>query len=117
MLRSLTFASLLLTLACNDPGATTPAKQAEPFVPLLSLRPVAVRLVTGGTQLFQAEINYQKDVRYIRQPVGWRVVEAQGGTVNAAGLYTAPTTPGTYHVQARREDFPDITAIVTIEVK
>lgn len=117
MLRSLTFASLLLTLACHDPGATTPDKKAEPFIPLLSLRPVAVSLVTGGTQLFQAEINYQKDVQYLRQPVGWRVVEVQGGTISPAGLYTAPGTPGTFHVQVRREDFPDVTAIATVTVR
>jgi len=117
MLRMLTLSSLLLALACSAPGTTVPAKTAEPFVPALNLRPVAVSLAAGATQVFQAEINYPDGVRYLRQPVGWRVVETNGGMVNGAGLYTAPTTAGTYHVQVNREDFPDITATATVTVK
>jgi Pectate lyase superfamily protein len=33
-------------------------------------------------------------------PVVWRVEEADGGTVDAEGNYTAPSTEGTYHVVA-----------------
>ena len=32
--------------------------------------------------------------------VTWSVQEAGGGTIDAAGLYTAPSTPGSYHVVA-----------------
>ncbi|WP_285571232.1 hypothetical protein [Geothrix limicola] len=95
---------------------TAPAKP-EPFVPVLSLRPVAVKLGRGATQAFQAEINYLEGVRYLRQPVAWRVMETGGGTITAAGLYTAPDTPGTYHVQVRRDDFPEVTALATVVVK
>jgi hypothetical protein len=49
--------------------------------------------------------------------VGWRVVEAGGGTITGAGLYTAPDQPGTYHVKVMREDFPQTTAIATVTVK
>ncbi|HJV49744.1 MAG TPA: hypothetical protein VJ549_10760 [Geothrix sp.] len=114
-IRLLSLSALLLALGCHVPGST-PAKP-EPFVPALSLRPVAVQLGTGATQGFQAEINYQEGVRYLRQPVGWRVMEAGGGTINAAGLYTAPATPGVYHVQVRRDDFPEVTAQATVVVK
>ena len=31
--------------------------------------------------------------------VTWSVVESGGGTVNSSGLYTAPSTAGTYHVK------------------
>ncbi len=117
MNRLLSFSALALALACSTPGTTVPAKPAAPFVPVLNLRPVAVSLAAGATQVFQAEINYQEGVRYIRQPVGWRVLEAQGGTVTGAGLYTAPTTPGVYHVQVNREDFPNIIATATVTVK
>jgi hypothetical protein len=109
--------ALLLTLACQAPGGTVPAKPAEPFVPSLSLRPLSVTLHRGATQTFQAEINYPEGVRYMRQPVGWRVVEPEGGTINGAGLYTAPAAAGTYHVEVRREDFPEITATATVTVK
>ena len=33
-------------------------------------------------------------------PVVWSVEETGGGTVDASGQYSAPTTPGTYHVVA-----------------
>jgi hypothetical protein len=117
LVRALSVSSLLAALACNNPGNAVPAKPAEPFVPAISLRPVAVSLAKGATQPFQAEINYQEGVRYTHQPVGWRVVESGGGTINGAGLYTAPADAGTYHVEIRREDFPDITTTATVTVK
>ncbi|HJV37834.1 MAG TPA: hypothetical protein VJ528_03265 [Geothrix sp.] len=117
LMRALPFAPILLALACTAPGDTVPAKPKEPFKPSLSLRPVAVSLARGATQVFQAEINYPEGVRYMRQPVGWRVVEPEGGTITGAGLYTAPATAGTYHVEVHREDFPEITATATVSVK
>jgi chitinase len=117
LLRIVSASSLLLALACTSPGTAVPAKAAEPFVPSLSLRPVSISLGAGATQAFQAEINYQEGVRYLRQPVGWRVVEPGGGTVTGAGLYTAPALAGTYHVEVRREDFPNLTATATVTVK
>jgi hypothetical protein len=117
LVRILAASSLLAVLACNAPGDAVPAKAAEPYVPTLSLRPVAVRLGVGATQLFQAEINLQKGVHYSVSPVGWRVVEVGGGTITTAGLYTAPATPGIYHVQVRREDFQEVTALATVTVK
>jgi hypothetical protein len=115
--RVLPFSTLLLALACHAPGDAVPAKPAEPFKPLLNLRPVAVTLARGATQTFQAGINYPDGARYLRQPVGWRVVESGGGTIDGAGLYTAPDLPGTYHVEVRREDFPEVTATATVTVK
>jgi hypothetical protein len=115
--RTLSATSLLLAFACTAPGTTVPPKPAEPFVPRLALRPVAVSLARGATQGFQAEINYPEGMRYMRQPVAWRVVEPEGGTVTAAGLYTAPAAPGTYHVEVKREDFPEVIAVATVTVK
>ena len=94
-----------------------PSKPVEPFVPTLSLRPVTVSLGVGASQIFQAEINVRKGVPYPRPSVGWRVLESEGGTVTTAGLYTAPMAAGTYHVQVRREDFKEITALATVTVK
>jgi len=115
--RMISAASLLLAFACTAPGTTVPPKPAEPFVPRLALRPVAVGLARGATQGFQAEINYPEGMRYLRQPVAWRVVEPEGGTITTAGLYTAPGVPGTFHVEVRREDFPGISATATVTVK
>jgi len=115
--RTLSATALLLAFACTAPGTTVPPKPAEPFVPRLALRPVAVSLARGATQSFQAEINYPEGMRYMRQPVAWRVVEPEGGSITAAGLYTAPEVPGTFHVEVRREDFPGVTATATVTVK
>jgi hypothetical protein len=102
---------LLAAVACKGP------KPTEPFKPGLNLRPLAVSLAPGATQAFQAEVNYPEGVRYVRQPVGWRVVETGGGTITGGGLYTAPAAPGIYHVEVRREDFPEITTTATVTVK
>lgn len=106
--------SVLLLLACTPPGATVPT---QPFKPTLTLRPLAVSLARGATQVFQAEINYPEGTRYLKQPVAWSVVEPGGGTITAAGLYTAPAAEGTFHVQVIREDFPGILATATVVVK
>jgi hypothetical protein len=115
--RLLAVTAAFLIVACNAPQETVPAAPPEPFVPRLSLRPVAVSLAKGATQTFQVEINYPEGARYLRQPVGWGVLEAEGGTINPTGLYTAPKTAGTYHVRVNREDFPEITATATVTVK
>ncbi|WP_306591928.1 hypothetical protein [Geothrix sp. 21YS21S-4] len=109
------FAAFLL-LGCQAPK-DTPAAPPEPFKPGLGIRPIAVSLAPGATQAFQAEINYPKGARYLRQPVVWRVVEPDGGTVTPAGLYTAPTAPGIFHVEVKREDFPEVVATATVTVQ
>jgi len=117
VVRVLSASALLVALACRPPGNAAPSKPAEPFTPTLSLRPVAVSLGAGATQTFQAELNVQKGVRIPGSPVGWRVVESGGGTITPAGLYTAPATTGIYHVQVRREDYQEVTAVATVTVK
>jgi hypothetical protein len=116
MIRLLTTSVLLLSFACHAPGNAVPAKSNEPFKPSLSLRPVAVTLARGAAQAFQAELNYPEGMRYMRQPVAWSVVEPGGGSITPAGVYTAPGTSGTFHIQVRREDFPETTAQATVTV-
>ena len=113
----LAMTAALLILGCSDPKETVPAAPPELFVPRITLRPVAVSLAKGATQNFQVEINYPEGSRFFRQPISWVVVEAEGGTINPAGLYTAPATAGTFHVRVLREDFPNITATATVTVK
>lgn len=107
---------LLLGLACSTPKATVPPAVPASFKPTLVLRPTAVALIPGATQAFQAEINYPEGIRPLRQPVSWSVVEAEGGTITPAGLYTAPGRYGTYHVQVKRDDFPDLVMTATVTV-
>jgi hypothetical protein len=112
----LPFSLLLLGLACSTPKATVPAAPV-PFKATLILRPTAVSLIPGATQAFQAEINYPEGIRPLRQPVSWSVVEPDGGAITPAGLYTAPARYGTYHVQVKRDDFPELAVTATITVR
>ncbi len=117
MIRLMSGSALLLILACNAPETPVLKPPPEPFVAVLDLRPVAVSLLAGATQVFSAEINYPEGMRYLRQPVVWQVVEPEGGTINGAGLYTAPAKAGIYHVKVTREDFPAVTATAAVTVK
>jgi uncharacterized protein YjdB len=49
--------------------------------------------------------------------VRWSVTEPGGGTVSANGLYTAPATPGVFHVVAESVADPRQKATVTITVQ
>ena len=49
----------------------------------------------GGTVAFRAQVTGTAD-----SSVTWQVAEADGGTVDATGLYTAPAAEGTFHVRA-----------------
>ena len=64
--------------------------------PILTIFPAAETLGPGGTRQFSDSIQGLGD-----QAVTWTVQEgAAGGSISSAGLYTAPATPGTYHVIA-----------------
>ncbi len=87
------------------------------FKPSLTLSPKTVTLAPGATQSFSAQINYEPDgPRFPRQPVTWTVVEAGGGEITRTGLYTAPSSVGTYHVKAQREDHPGVSDTATVTV-
>jgi hypothetical protein len=95
-------------------GAATGANGA--FVPILNVKSGPIILVAGGTYVFDAAINYPDGVYYIRQPVHWEVVEPSGGTISLNGVYTAPQTPGLYHVKVQRDDYPAISKIIDVVV-
>ncbi len=48
--------------------------------------------------------------------VTWSVVEAGGGSVTAAGVYTAPATPGTYTVKATSQSDPSVSGTAPARV-
>ncbi len=80
----------LLTLASGcDQGATGPTV-------VVTVTPDTATVEPGNTQLFTATV-----AGIVNQSVSWSVEEPSGGTITAAGLYTAPPASGTYHVVAR----------------
>ena len=50
------------------------------------------------------------------QAVTWSVVEASGGSISAAGLYTAPGTAGSFHVKAASAADPTRSAQAPVSV-
>lgn len=74
----------------------------------VSIFPTAVTLYTQATQLFTATV-----ANATNQAVTW---SCDSGTINANGLYTAPTTAGTYHVTATSvaDNTKSATAVVTV---
>ena len=49
--------------------------------------------------------------------IHWRVKEAEGGTIDANGMYTAPNVPGVYEIFAESLPFPDLRASTYVVVR
>ncbi len=62
---------------------------------VVTVAPEVAAVDPGKTQPFVATVS-----GIANQAVVWSVTEAGGGTVTAAGIYTAPAASGTYHVVA-----------------
>jgi hypothetical protein len=79
-------------LACGGGHSSPPP---APQVVSVALSPSGASLWTNGTQAFQATVSGTTNTA-----VTWSVGEAAGGTISAAGLYTAPGSAGNFHVKA-----------------
>lgn len=77
----------------------------------VSISPMTVTIKAGTTQAFVASVMGSKNTA-----VTWKVDEANGGAVTAAGMYTAPLTAGTYHVTATSSADTKKSATATVTV-
>lgn len=79
---------------------------------------VTVAITAGTTAVFGCQTaTFSASVAgTTNQAVAWSVVEAGGGTISAAGLYTAPSAPGTYHVMATSAASGTSTATAAVAV-
>ena len=80
------------TLGCG--GGKTSAPPAAQAVSV-GITPSGASVWTNGTQAFLAAVTGSTN-----QSVTWSVVEGSGGSISAAGLYTAPASAGSFHVKA-----------------
>ncbi len=62
---------------------------------IVTVAPATQHVLTGGAATFTATVNNTANTA-----VTWVVVEAGGGSINSAGVYTAPDAQGNYHVRA-----------------
>jgi hypothetical protein len=81
-----------------------------------AISPTAAFLPPGGTQQFSSSIQ-----GFSNTSVNWAVNQVAGGnasvgTITAAGLYTAPSQPGTYTVTATSAADASVTASATVTV-
>lgn len=87
-------------------------KPSKPPVSAVSVTPASVSVALGGSQDFVCTVSGSATDKSCT----WTVVEAGGGSISTAGRYTAPATPGTYHVQATAVADATKSALATVTV-
>jgi uncharacterized protein YjdB len=81
--------------------------------PIVSISPKSAAVRAGLTVQFSATVANATNTQVV-----WSVQEgASGGAVSATGLYTAPPTPGTYHVLATSAANSSVSASANLVVR
>jgi hypothetical protein len=107
-------AALLAALALTACGAQAgPGEGPGGQTVTVTVSPGGVELQPGQTTRFAAAVTGTADLA-----VTWEVQETQGGSIDQAGLYTAPGSAGVYHVRAvsRADPTRSGTATITVNV-
>lgn len=99
--------------ATSQAAPMASAKATVTVVPVeITISPTSATLETGEAKAFTAIVTGTTDLA-----VNWLVQEGVvGGSVTAGGVYTASSTPGTYHVIAQAHADASKTAVATITV-
>ena len=92
-----------------DPSKTASATITVPVA--ITVSPEFAELRPGSSRQLVATV-----LGTANTAVTWAVQESGGGTVSAAGLYTAPAMPGTYHVVCTSTADSTVKAIATLQV-
>ncbi len=101
--------SLVLLAACGKEKTPT---NTPPAQVVIGVAPFTVTLARGTTQTFTATVTNTSNTA-----VNWSVDEgAAGGSITSAGVYTPPTTVGTYHVTATSQADTSKKATATVTV-
>lgn len=104
-----------LLLGCAGVSSVTPTPAEAQTCTIcgagVTVSPATVSVAAGGAQGFACGVSC-----YCDKTCSWSVQESGGGTIGSGGAYTAPSTPGTYHVVATSNAEPTQTAVATITV-
>ncbi|MGC4046255.1 MAG: Ig-like domain-containing protein [Armatimonas sp.] len=93
--------------------ATTTIRVVTADEVFVSVSPSSASLSVLAQQAFTATVT-----NAVVQNVTWSITEgAAGGTITAAGVYTAPSTPGTYHIVATSVAYPTKSSTATVLVQ
>lgn len=79
--------------------------------PQVTLDPTAATVHPAGTKTFSATVSGLTITN-----VNYTVQETAGGTISSAGLYTAPSAGGFYHIVAASSEETTVTASATVTV-
>jgi len=87
----------VVATAAADPAVKATATVTVTTTPVVTVivSPSSASVTVGAQRQFSASVGGATT-----SAVTWSVQETGGGQVSATGLYTAPATPGTYHVKA-----------------
>lgn len=110
MIRSIGWAvAIALAAGCSSPAGTSVRDDmgggGDGGAGALQIAPTTATLGFGQTQTFSAN-----------RSVTWNVVEPGGGQIDGNGVYTAPSSPGSFHVHAATTDAPAEEATATVTV-
>ncbi|HET6413608.1 MAG TPA: hypothetical protein VFG53_16225 [Anaeromyxobacter sp.] len=94
-------------LSCSQDAATNAAAQQV----TVSVQPPSATTTPTNSVQFAAAVTGTAVTS-----VTWSVADTGGGTVDGTGLYTAPTTTGTFHVVATSTAVPTISGTATVSV-
>jgi hypothetical protein len=101
----------LVTIACGGPASVTPAPITTGTA-RVTVQPPAAQTAPGSTVSFSAAVAGVVDLG-----VSWSVQEGPaGGSIDDAGHYTAPATPGTYHVVATSIAEPSAASVAPVTI-
>jgi hypothetical protein len=94
--------ALALLAGCAGSATSSGSHAPVPNEVVVTVAPATVEVAPGGVISFAATVTGTAN-----EAVTWEVEEGTaGGTVTSAGVYTAPTAAGTYHVAALSRSTP-----------
>ncbi len=104
-------AAALLSAACGGPASVT-SVQAAPGTASVTVQPSLAQTAPGASVAFSAVVSGIAD-----ETVSWSIEEgASGGSIDGAGVYTAPATPGDYHVVATSVAQPQARSVAAVKI-
>jgi cyclophilin family peptidyl-prolyl cis-trans isomerase len=101
----------IVVTSVADPTKSATATVNVIESPSVSLNRSTALTVTGGTLEFIATV-----AGTLNTAVDWSIEEGAGGAITPDGVYTAPTTEGTYHVVATSRADNTKKATATVEI-
>lgn len=108
-MRSVASPTVIQTVSIEVTAATDPVKAT------VLISPATAQVAPGGTLAFTATVG---GLPPRQRPVQWWILEGRGtgGILTSDGHYTAPTTPGTYHVVVTPLAEQRLRAVATVVV-